>query len=120
MAEECLRDSRYLLQMKSYRSAAGRAYYAYFDAVRALLASKNITTKSHSSIKMLFGQHFVQAGPFTKPDAKAFQSLFLLRQNSDYEIDENVSEEDATDAVATATEFLHQVEAYLRDNSFAA
>jgi uncharacterized protein (UPF0332 family) len=120
IAEECLRDSRSLLQTKSYRSASGRAYYAYFDAVRALLASKNITTKSHSSIKMLFGEYFVQAGPFTRSDAKAFQRLFLLRQNSDYEIDENVSEADASDAVETASEFLLQVEAYLRQNGFAS
>ena len=120
LAEECLRDSRYLLQNKSYRSAAGRAYYVYFDAVRALIASKDIAIKSHSAIKMLFGEHFVQLGLFDKTDAKDFHRLFLLRQSSDYEIDEDVSEADAIDAVDTASEFLLQVEAYHRENGFTS
>lgn len=106
LAEECLRDSRYLLQNKSYRSTVGQAYYVFFDAVRALLASKNISIKSHSAIRMLFGEHFVLAGPFDKSDAKDFHKLFLLRQNSDYDIDEEVSETDAIDAVETASEFF--------------
>ena len=117
LAEECLRDAQHLLLNKSYRSAAGRAYYAFFDAVRALLATKNVASKSHSSIKMLFGDHFVRTGPFTKDDAKDFHKLFLLRQNSDYEADEVVSEVAAVDAVETAAEFLLQVEAYLRSIS---
>jgi len=118
LAEECLRDARYLLQNGSYRSAAGRAYYAYFDAVRALLATRNIASKSHSSIKMLFGEHFVQTGIFERSDAKDFHKLFLLRQNSDYDADEETTEIDAIDAVETASEFLIQVEAYLRQTNF--
>ena len=114
LAEECLVDARLLLQNKSYRSTAGRAYYAFFDAVRALLATKNVSSKSHSSIKMLFGDHFVRTGLFTKADAKDFHKLFLLRQDSDYEVDELIPETAATDAVETAAEFLLQVEAYLR------
>ncbi|GAB3022624.1 HEPN domain-containing protein [Spirosoma pulveris] len=70
LAEACLRDSRYLLRNKSYRSAAGRAYYVYFDAVRALLASRNVSIKSHSAIKMLLGEHVVQSGLVDRSDAK--------------------------------------------------
>lgn len=117
LAEECLIDARLLLENKSYRSTASRAYYAFFDAARALLATKNISSKSHSSIKMLFGDHFVRTGLFTKSDAKDFHKLFLLRQNSDYEVDEIVPEAAAVDAVSTAAEFLLQVEAYLRSIS---
>jgi len=95
-----------------------RAYYAYFDAVRALLATRNIASKSHSSIKMLFGEHFVQTGIFERSDAKDFHKLFLLRQNSDYDADEETTEIDAIDAVETASEFLIQVEAYLRQTNF--
>jgi uncharacterized protein (UPF0332 family) len=69
---------------------------------------------------MLFGEHFVQPGLFDKTDAKDFHRLFLLRQSSDYEIDEDVSEVDAFDAVNTASEFLIQVDAYLRENGFTA
>ena len=120
LAEQCPKDAQSLFRDKSYRSAAGRDYYAYFDAVRVLLASKNISIKSHSAIRMLFGEHFVQGGLFDKTDAKDFHRLFQLRQDSDYEIDEDVSEIDALDAVETAAEFLLQVDAYLRQNGFAS
>lgn len=60
MAEECLREAHLLFNSKFYRGAAGRAYYAYFDAVRALLATKFIATKSHSDARNLFGDNFVK------------------------------------------------------------
>ena len=37
-AKECLRDAKLLLAGESYRSAANRAYYAIFHAMRAVLA----------------------------------------------------------------------------------
>ena len=120
LAEQCLKDARSLCEDGSYRSAAGRAYYAYFDAIRALLASKDVSTKSHSAIRMLFGEHFVKDGPFTKQDAKAFHELFLLRQNSDYEIDEDISETDTVDAIHVTAEFLLQTEVYLRSIGYNA
>jgi len=118
LAEQCLRDARSLYESGSYRSAAGRAYYAYFDAIRALLASKDVSTKSHSAIRMLFGEHFVKDGPFSRQDAKSFHELFLLRQNSDYEVDEDISENDVFDAIETVAEFVLQTEVYLRTNGF--
>ena len=36
-AKECLRDAKLLLAGESYRSAANRAYYAIFHAMRAVL-----------------------------------------------------------------------------------
>ena len=120
LAEQCLKDARSLYENGSYRSAASRAYYAYFDAIRALLASKNVSTKSHSAVRVLFGEHFVKDGPFNRQDAKAFHELFLLRQNSDYEIDEDISENDVFDAIEVVTEFLLQTEAYLRSTGFGS
>lgn len=118
LAGQCLRDARSLYDSGSYRSAAGRAYYAYFDAIRALLISEGVSTKSHSAIKMMFGEHFVKNGPFDRQDAKSFHELFLSRQNSDYEVDEYISEGDMIGAVETVSEVLLQTESYLRENGF--
>lgn len=114
LAEQCVQDARLLAANESYRSACNRAYYGYFDAIRALLASRSIATKSHSSIRMLFGEHFVRNGPFTKSDATAFHKLFLLRQSSDYDPDESISAEDALEAIDQTAEFVLQVGIYLR------
>lgn len=66
---------------------------------------------------MLFGQHFVKTGLFPKSDGTAFHKIFLLRQNSDYDIDEDISEEEAMNAIETAAEFVLQVGAYLRERA---
>jgi uncharacterized protein (UPF0332 family) len=116
LAEQCVQDAQLLYTSKSYRSATNRAYYAYFDAIRALLSSKGVKTKSHAAVRMLFGQHFVKTGLFPKSDGTSFHKIFLLRQNSDYEIDEDISEEDAADAINLAAEFVVQVSAYLREH----
>ncbi len=114
MAEECLQEARVLFDSRLYRGAAGRAYYAYFDAVRALLASKSITTKSHSAARNLFGDHFVKEGLFTGQDAKSLHTLFDLRQSSEYDPDELHDITEVKKAIETATEFVLQTEAYLR------
>ncbi|RIV22656.1 HEPN domain-containing protein [Fibrisoma montanum] len=118
MAGDCLSDARMLLEKGSYRNAVGRAYYAYFDAVRALLASKSMAIKSHSAARSLFSQHFVKDGPFVAADAKELNSLFVLRQDAEYDPEELFDFDAVNKAIETAAEFLLQVEAYLRDNGF--
>ena len=49
-AKECLQDAKLLLAGESYRSAANRAYYAIFHAMRAVLALDGVDMKHHSGI----------------------------------------------------------------------
>ena len=49
-AKECLRDAKLLLAGESYRSAANRAYYAIFHAMRTVLALDGVDMKHHSGI----------------------------------------------------------------------
>ena len=120
LAEDCLAQAKLLYENGFYRGVCSKAYYAYFDAVRALLMSKGITTQSHSSVRGVFSLHFVKDGPFTKQDSSVINELFMLRQTGDYEPDEDISEADALSAVETAAEFVLQVEVYLRQNGFVS
>lgn len=61
----------------------------------------------------------IKEGPFSKQDAKAFHELFLLRQTSDYEIDEDISQEDTLAAIETATGFFLQTETYFRSTGYS-
>ena len=119
LAEDSLAQAKLLLANEFYRGASSPAYYAYFDAVRALLATKGIVTKSHSAARGLFSSNFVKDGPFVKSDSTLLNDLFELRQAGEYDPDETISESDARKAVEAATEFLLQPEAYLRDHGFA-
>ena len=119
-AYDCLRQAQILLKENEYTGVCNRAYYAYFDTVRALLATLDIATRSHSAVQNLFSLHFVREGLFEKQDIKALSKLFDLRQNSDYDLEPVVDADDAHYAVAVTAEFLLQTEVYLRDNGFAS
>ena len=53
-AKECLRDAKLLLAGESYRSAANRAYYAIFHAMRAVLALDGGRSLSADKILSLY------------------------------------------------------------------
>lgn len=74
----------------------------------------------HTGAHTEFRKQFIKTGLFGDSFSATISELFNLRQGGDYEIDFDISVEDATDAVSTATEFLFQVEAYLRQNGFAS
>lgn len=114
MSEEFPNDARILFAAGGYRSAASRAYYSFYDAVSALLATKSIVSKSHQAARALFSEQFIKNGPFTSQDSKDFHALFNLRQNSDYDPDELPETAEVEKAIEVATEFLLQTEAYLR------
>ena len=107
LAEDCLKDALILHQNQQFRGACSRAYYAYFDGVRALLATKDIVTKSHAAARGLFSANFVKQGPFIKNDSTLLNDLFELRQAGEHDPDEDITESDAEKAIEAAVEFLH-------------
>ena len=48
-----------LIENKFYTSAISRAYYGCFHATRALLLTKDLTSKTHSGVIALLHKHFV-------------------------------------------------------------
>ncbi len=61
-AEETLRAADVLLREGLTGDAVGRAYYGAFHAVRALLASLGLESRSHRGALHLFNLHFVRTG----------------------------------------------------------
>ena len=53
-----------LLAGESYRSAANRAYYAIFHAMRAVLALDGVDMKHHSGIISEFRKRYIKTGVF--------------------------------------------------------
>ncbi len=119
-AYDCLRQARILMNDDEYTGVCNRTYYAYFDSIRALLATLDIATRSHAAVQNLFSLHFVKAGLFAREDIWVVSKLFEMRQESDYDADPAVDETDAQYALTVTIEFLLQVEAYLKQNGFAA
>lgn len=74
-----------LFEAGFWNSSVNRLYYAVFYSVNALLALKGIDTKTHSSVKSQFSQHFVKTGEFDVKYGKLLNQLFDWRQKGDYE-----------------------------------
>ena len=113
-AKECLRDAKLLLAGESYRSAANRAYYAIFHAIRAVLALDGVDMKHHSGIISKFRKRYIKTGVFDASLSGLISELSDVREGSDYNDFFIVSKADTAEQVQSAGTFLAAVETYLR------
>ena len=67
-AKETYLEAILLYENQKLNTAVNRLYYACFYAVIALLVKHEISTKTHSGAKQMFGLHFIKTG---KIDAKS-------------------------------------------------
>ncbi|RYF56615.1 MAG: HEPN domain-containing protein [Cytophagaceae bacterium] len=120
-AEEDLEEAQILLEASFPDGTCNRAYYCLFHSIMALLqATGDSIPKTHTGAHTEFRKQFIKTGLFAESFSVIISELFNLRQGGDYEIDFDISIEDAGSAVNHASEFLLQVEAYLRENGFTS
>ncbi len=113
-AEECLADAVLLLERESYKSAANRAYYAVFHAMRAVLAYDGYDSKKHSGIISEFRRLYIRTGTFESKMSDTIRELFDLRTDSDYDDFFIASKADVTAQVQNAGYFVGEVKNYLQ------
>lgn len=112
-AKECLQDSKLLLAGESYRSAANRAYYAVFHAMRAVLALDGVDMKHHSGIISEFRKRYIKTAIFDASLSGIISELSSVREGSDYNDFFIVSKSETIQQVQAAEEFLAEIQAYL-------
>lgn len=83
-AKECLQDAKMLLTGERYRSAANRAYYAVFHAMREVLALDGVDMKHHSGIISEFRKRYIKIGVFDASLSGIISELSSVREGSDY------------------------------------
>lgn len=93
-ASECLSAAKNLLKSGNYKSAANRAYYAVFHAMRAVLAYDEIDMKKHSGLIAEFRRLYIKTGVFNNQMSKIISELFDIRTESDYDDFFIISKED--------------------------
>lgn len=113
-AEECLSAAKNLLEFGSYKSAANRAYYAIFHAMRAVLAIDEIDMKHHSGIISEFRKRYIKTGIFEEKLSDIISLLFDARTDSDYDDFYVILEEEADRQVEEADYFLQCIQRYLQ------
>lgn len=86
-AQEYADDARLLFEKSRYNSACNRAYYAMFNAARALLLRRGISTadaKRHTTVWRQFSLHFVKNGPFEIAEGGSLSQIGDVRLAVDY------------------------------------
>lgn len=112
-AEATLQAAKVLLATNFLNDAASRAYYAAFHAATALLLSEGLSFSSHTGVLRAVSLNFVKPGKLPNYYGRDLNWLAELRQVADYGEVKNVSASEAERAIATADQFLQQVQQLL-------
>jgi len=80
-----MRDAENNYNMGSYNLTINRLYYAMFYMISALLLKFQLYGKTHKGILILFSEHFVKTGFFTKSETEVYEKLFTMRMEGDYD-----------------------------------
>ncbi|NLX12416.1 MAG: HEPN domain-containing protein [Phycisphaerales bacterium] len=114
-ARQTLKDGRSLLaaDMLSTRSVVNRAYYAAFYAVMALLQTIGKVPRKHQGAISLFELEFVKTGELPKEMSKWLRTLFRMRMDDDYMVMEDVTVEEAEQALGTSERMIEAIGTYL-------
>ena len=109
-AKETMEELNGIIQLRYWRIAANRLYYACYYAVSALLIKNNLSAHTHAGVINQFGLHFVAKGFVTKEQGKFFKELFNLRQSGDYDDWNVIEEQDILPLVEPAQKLIDDIE----------
>ena len=112
-SDECISAAKSLLESENYKSAANRAYYTVFHAMRAVLAFDKIDMKHHSGIIAEFRRLYIKTGIFDAELSKIISVLSDSRNDSDYDDFFIVSKEDVAEQIKDAELFLEKIKEYV-------
>ena len=112
-ADECISAAKSLLESGNYKSAANRAYYTVFHAMRAVLAFDKIDMKHHSGIIAEFRRLYIKTEIFSIELSKIISVLSDSRNDSDYDDFFIVSKEEVAEQIKDAELFLEKIKEYV-------
>jgi uncharacterized protein (UPF0332 family) len=84
-AYELLDEADLLFASGKYKSSNNRAYYAAFNAIRALLALEGVDFKKHSGVIQHFQKNYIKTEIFPVELSDIIVSASMVRNNSDYD-----------------------------------
>lgn len=115
-AREPLDEAEYLLAGgKSLRGVVNRAYYAMFYAVLALLVGEPYSSSKHAGVLSYFNRRFIRGGIFPEDMGFTINRAFEMRQRGNYKEHVVLDQDEVSQVVHRAKEFVEKVEKYMSD-----
>ena len=115
-AEQNLEIAKDLFDREVYGFALNRAYYAAFDAMRAVNALDGFDSSKHSGVISHFNKNHVKNGDFNADTSGIIRRASMMREKSDYEDFYEPDREDAETVIKEVEEFLTAVKTFLNRN----
>lgn len=120
-AQRASSSAAVLLGIGDNEGACNRAYYAMFDAAKAILMEGDSPLvaeepRTHKGVIALFGWHVVKPGLASSEMGHAFNRVEELRLIADYKTGQGITYEKAEWAISVADEFVEAM-ADLMDQS---
>ncbi|MBC8488454.1 MAG: HEPN domain-containing protein [Bacteroidetes bacterium] len=112
-AKETFEAAKIMADNDQWNSCINRLYYACFYAVIAVLLKENLSPKTHSGARSLFGLHYIKTGVVSKTEGEIYNELFDLRQTGDYEDFFNFDKEIIEPLIEPAGKFIEVIESLL-------
>ena len=113
-SESSFQAAEVLIQQSLHLEAGNKIYYAAFHMVKALLATEDLDAKTHSGVKTLFSEHFVNRGLVLKAYGSFFSDLERTRSDFDYNDFVTYSEEEISELLSQTKEFLIEIESFIK------
>lgn len=110
---ECLSAAKNLSEAGNNKSAANRAYYSIFHAMRAVLAYDEIDMKKHSGLIAEFRRLYIKTGVFDNRMSRIISELFDIRTESDYDDFFIISKAEVVVQIENAEYFLENIKIFL-------
>lgn len=119
MAQRAADSAKLLLDVGDANGACNRAYYAMFDAARAVLAvsaepPESEVIKTHSGLISAFSLHLVKSGRVSVELGKSLSKVSEIRLAADY-LDDEIELEKAAWAVEQAVTFVEAMRRHLNE-----
>ena len=108
--------ARSLYKDGTYSFALNRAYYAAFDAIRAVNALDDFDSGKHSGVIAHFNQFHVKTGDFDTSFSSVIRRAARLREKSNYEDFFEPEKDDVEKTILEVEKFIEAVKRFLRDN----
>jgi len=109
-AYETFKEAETMSANNHFHGAANRMYYACFYAVNALLLREGLSAKKHSGVRSLFNRHYIKTGIISADAGVVYNTLFDIRQTSDYEDLYIIDSEKIKSLMPRVKAFLQEVE----------
>lgn len=106
-ARKSLEVAKQINESGYHEFAVSRAYYSMFYLASAFLEGENLSYGKHSAIIAAFGQYFAKTEKVPPKYHRWLIEAEKMRKGADYNLDIDISQEDASTIISQAEEMLH-------------